>query len=377
MTIQTHLRVHGFKSMIAVFFAITLTIGMLPCKSVYAQRKVSKGNQVVLTLPYGSDNPRNSEGDFVTLKSGRILFIYSHFSGTNRDDNGNSYLASRYSDDGGRTWSDKDEIVVRRKDNKNVMSVSLLRLKSGPIALFYLRKNSNEDCIPMMRISTDEAKTWSEPVKCITDKEGYFVLNNNRVIQLENGRILMAVAQHKWPGAKFTWTARLFGYYSDDDGKTWHSSVQVPNPDKVVTQEPGIVALNDGRLLMYIRTNAHVQYYAYSSDQGLQWTAAMPSTIASPLGPASMVKMPHNKGLLLVWNDNSKNEKRTPLNIAISTDQGKTWKHEKVVASDPDVDYCYTAIHFVGKYMLLGYLISNKKGVTTVIRRVSTKWLHR
>jgi Neuraminidase (sialidase) len=373
--LQGRKRINSRKRITVLFFVILMTVLTLRGKMARAQQQQSKGNRVVLTLSYGPGNPRNSEGDFVTLKTGRILFIYTHFTNGSGDDS-KAYLASRYSDDGGRTWSDHDEIVVKRKNDDNVMSVSLLRLKNGQIALFYVRKNSRADCIPVMRISADEAKTWGQPVPCITDRQGYFVLNNNRVIQLPNGRMLMPVAQHNWPGGRFTWTARLYAYYSDDEGKTWHSSDQVPNPDSVITQEPGIVVLKDGRLLMYIRTNAHVQYYAYSSDRGQHWTAARPSTISSPLAPASMAKMPDQNGLLLAWNDNGKTAKRTPLNTAISTDMGKTWLRERVVASDPNVNYCYSAIHFVGKYVLLGYAVTHPQGITIVVRRISLHWLH-
>lgn len=377
---QHHTRFSGSGSFhpgrLAVFLLGALQLaGALFADTASAQPGSSTGNRVVLTIPYGPDNPRNSEGDFITLKTGRILYIYSHFTGSSRGDDGHAYLASRYSDDGGLSWSKNDQTVVEQEGNQNVMSVSVLRLKNGQIALFYLRKNSAKDCIPMMRISTDEAKTWSEPVKCITDKKGYFVLNNSRVMQLKDGRILMAVAQHTWTGGKFARMGRLYCYYSDDNGRTWRCSTEVANPDGVVTQEPGLVSLSDGRLVMYIRTNAHVQYFAYSSDRGETWSRAEPSQIASPLAPATIVNLPDHAGLLLVWNDNGKTEKRTPLNIAVSRDDGKTWTHEKVVADDPDVDYCYFAVHFVGKSLVLGYLISDKKGVTTVVRRLSLKWL--
>ena len=163
-------------------------------------------------LPPGPDNPRNSEGDFIQLKDGRILFIYTHFTGSN-DDNGAAHLASRVSADGGKTWSDKDELVVPNEGAErggNVMSVSLLRLSDGRIALFYLRnlripkaKSGNWgafDCRPLMRISTDEAKTWSPARPCIPDTEvGYHVLNNSRVVQLKSGRLVMPIARHDDP----------------------------------------------------------------------------------------------------------------------------------------------------------------------------------
>ena len=50
------------------------------------------------------------------------------------------------------------------------------------IALFYVRKNSEENCIPQLRYSSDEAATWTDPIPVITDRQGYFVLNNDRVI---------------------------------------------------------------------------------------------------------------------------------------------------------------------------------------------------
>ena len=34
-----------------------------------------------LRLTPGQDNPRNSEGAFVQLKDGRVMFVYTHFTG--------------------------------------------------------------------------------------------------------------------------------------------------------------------------------------------------------------------------------------------------------------------------------------------------------
>src|SRR5690625_2341983 len=101
------------------------------------------------------------------------------------------------------------------------MSVSLLRLDNGEIALFYVRKNSMRDCIPMMRTSSDEGVTWSEPIPCITDREGYFVLNNDRVIQLGNGRLLMPVSMHVTSAEESTFNENgvIFCYYSDDEDR--------------------------------------------------------------------------------------------------------------------------------------------------------------
>ncbi|MBN1987279.1 MAG: exo-alpha-sialidase, partial [Prolixibacteraceae bacterium] len=144
----------------------------------------TRGKEIVLRLEPGEGNPRNSEGDFIQLENGRILFAYTRFT-SGAGDHASAHLVSRFSDDQGKTWSSEDVLVVPNEGTMNVMSVSLLRLADRRIALFYLRKNSVTDCIPFMRISTDEAKSWSDPVRCI-DTTAYFVLNNDRVKQLKN-----------------------------------------------------------------------------------------------------------------------------------------------------------------------------------------------
>ena len=368
------------KKILSLFLLLWISSG----SKVFSQTngKINEDNETVLRLEPGINNPRNSEGDFITLSDGRILFIYSHFTGNAGDDNGKAYLAACYSDDHGKTWNKEARPVVKQEGNMNVMSVSLLRLHNGEIALFYLRKNSMDDCVPMMRISRDEAKTWSDPVSCIRDRRGYFILNNNRVIQLKTGRLLMAVALHKVPGDdKWLNNAKLFSYYSDDNGHSWHSGKEVPDPGEVIMQEPGVVELRNGNILMFIRTHSGFQYLSYSKDKGETWSTAERSNIKSPLSPASITRIPATGDLLMLWNNNWADQKRTPLNIAVSTDEGKTWSHIKTLEDDPDKMYCYTAIHFTGDHILLGYCAAgqSKWGMLseTDIRRLNVGGIYK
>lgn len=356
---------------------LLLAIMNFSCKTLAKSSRVEeKSIKTVLEVSRGSDNPRNSEGDFITLKDRRILFVYSHFTGSSGGDYGNAYLASRISLDNGRTWSQRDQSVLSQEGDINVMSVSLLRLQNGEIALFYLRKNSKTDCIPMVRLSIDEAKSWSNPQPCITDKKGYFVLNNDRVIQLRNGRLLMAVQLLNNPLGSLIQKGGIWSYYSDDNGKHWRSGTEVPNPDRVVTQEPGVTELKNGDIYMNIRTNSGAQYISYSKDKGVTWSASERSNIVSPLSPATIKRIPSTGDLLLVWNNNGENDKRTPLNIALSKDEGKTWTHIKTLEDDPNGRFCYTAIHFTDKNVLLGY--SNWRTMGTTIKRISlNNWIYK
>ncbi len=228
-------------------------------------------------LPHTSDVPRRSEGDFVQLRDGRLLFIYTKFTG-GRNDAAAAHLASRISADGGRTWTDRDVSVVANEGHENTMSVSLNRLADGRIALFYLRKNSIQDCRPYVRFSTDEAVTWSEPTQIIPDSEiGCYVLNNDRVVQLHSGRLVAPLAQHITPpGGKFEARGVMLCYLSDDGGRTWRRSSgsqdgTQPEGTRVLLQEPGVVERRDGGLLMFVRTNARSQFFSESTDGGETW----------------------------------------------------------------------------------------------------------
>ncbi len=355
-----------------------LALGLSLTLNTFAQNKTT-----TLEIMPGPDNPRNSEGDFVTLKDGSIMLIYTRFTGNTSSDFGGSDLAARFSYDKGKTWTTEDKIIVKNEGKMNTMSVSLLRLQSGKIALFYARKNGLDDCLPLMRTSSDEGKTWSEPTVCIQDEVDYYVLNNNRVIQLSTGRLLMPVAQHTSdfkPNAtikelehSFNNYGKIFCYYSDNEGRTWKRSAQVTFPDKIMAQEPGVVQLANGNILMFVRTDGGFQYYSSSTDQGETWTNAEASNIVSPVSPASIMRLPRSKKLVLVWNNNLQEDpklrrRRTPLTFATSDDDGKTWTKHFDIETDPNGSFCYTAIHFTRKDILLNYFDWRSTGtfVTTI-----------
>ena len=325
--------------------------------------------KTLLVIEPSKENPRNSEGDIIELKDGRLCLIYTRFTGGSGD-HATADLAMRISEDDGGNWSD-DRIVVQRPGGLNVMSVSLLRLASGQIALFYLRKSSIEDCRPLMCISTDEAVTWSKSSVCIADKVGYYVMNNGRAVQLRSGRLVLPVAWHQGPGQAWDTAGVIMCYLSDDNGKTFRRSKDsfkgyAPDGRRITVQEPGVVELKDGRLMMFMRTNAASQYISYSQDDGETWSKAQPSQLISPLSPASINRIPFSGDLLCIWNDHSgihhyPKGRRTPLCLAISKDEGKTWSRSVIIESNPDGWFCYTAITFVKDRALLSYCAGNKE----------------
>lgn len=65
--------------------------------------------------------------------------------------------------------------------------------------MMYVEKRSlgeGVSCTPIIRFSDDEMTTLSEPLAA-TRRHEYHVVNNDRIIQLRSGRLVMPVAQHR------------------------------------------------------------------------------------------------------------------------------------------------------------------------------------
>ena len=336
-------------------------------------------------LPPSPDNPRNSEGSMVELADGSILFAYSHFTSGSRD-NSSGHIASRRSTDRGLTWSSEDVTLVENEGRENVMSVSFLRLETGEIAVFYAIKNSWDDCRLYMRTSVDEGATWSDPVCTIPDM-GYFVVNNDRVVQLKSERLVVPAARH--PRVDGEWSSRgiATSYLSDDAGATWRrakSELHAPEGVGSGLQEPGVIELRDGRLMMLCRTTAGRQFRSYSEDAGVTWSEAVGTDIMSPCSPSTLRRIPSTGDILMVWNDHSGEsakfgQKRTPLTTAVSRDEGLTWENTKVIEDDPDGWYCYTSALFVDERVILSYCAGNRDigGLNLCqITNIDVDWLY-
>jgi sialidase-1 len=306
--------------------------------------------------PATESNRRNTEGDIVVLRDGSLYATWSEFYGGNRDDSSARIVTSR-SSDGGQTWSERI-ILQENIGEQNVMSVSLIRSQSSDILMFFGVKNSPEDLHFYTRRSTDDAQSWSEPLR-MHDEPGYFVMNNDRVIQLKDGRLLapMAFTEKVWTSSE---AFRTVVYYSDDDGRTWTMSPTKLEAPKRGAMEPGLLEMPDGRILQIIRTQLGMNWHSYSSDRGETWSEASPWTVAAPESPSTLIHMPGSDDLLLIYNPNvdldaGHGGARTPLVGAVSRDGGKTWSEPRMIEPDPEATYAYTSATVNGDRVLLTY----------------------
>jgi sialidase-1 len=325
--------------------------------------------------------PRHSEGDVVALRDGKLLLAWTEFYG-GYGDHAAARISSLVSSDGGLTWGQKS-VLQRNVGRRNVMSVSFLRLQSGPLLFFFLVKHGLSDCQVWVRRSEDEAGTWSG-ARRVCSRPGYHVMNNARAVQLSDGRILAPVALTS--DIRAGPPSRVFCYISDDDGVTWRAGAGDAGVTGSPAQEPGVVELGDSSNLMIIRTKLGFVYTSRSADRGETWTDPAPSTIVSPASPATVARVPGKRDLLLVWNNNPNGadarwQDRTPLTSAVSSDGGVIWTGRKELESDPGYCHAYTSVTFVGDDVLLTYYVWPRESgyqpfenTSLRLRRLPLRW---
>src|SRR4051812_32559941 len=295
------------------------------------------------------------------LRDGRLLLAWIDFQGAKGSDWAPARISAMRSSDRGKTWSDK--FTLQENIGKmNVMEPDLLRLKSGKVLFLFCRKNSEADCAPMVRRSSDDAKTFSAPrAMAITPSPSYTGFNHDRAIQLKGGRILMPLFYTTDYRVDRRIRSRV--YYSDNEGADWKPSasiIDIPE-SKAGAQEPGVVELKDGRVLMWIRNSAGRIYKSHSSDRGETWSRPAPMSVQSPLSPQSIKRHPKTGHLILIWNNSP--DKRYPLTAAVSTDEGETWTHVHDLDTTPDHTFSYTSIEFLKDRAPFTYYVGPQPGV--------------
>ena len=345
---------------------------------------------VVYELAPTTNNPRNSEGSFGRAPDGSILFVYNRYTEGQADD-AKADLAVLTSRDDGRSWENSG-IILSADDlgAMNLMGSSLLTLDNGDFLLFYLfRSKTNRLNMFFRKCLSPDGLKWGNPSVCISH-EGYYVVNSDRVIKLESGRLIIPAAFHRngpsvdGKGDIMDSVAETLYYYSDNNGAYWDVSNKLNLPYTAYftsgLQEPGVIELGNGILYGWARTDTGRQYEMFSLDSGTTWTTPQPSRFTSPLSPLSMKRLPDGR-IIAVWNPipiyNGRKEVingvwtggRSPLVYAISSDNGKTFSSPIVIEDDENHGYCYTAIFAGDKNLSLAYCAGGP-GDSTCLARI-------
>ena len=290
----------------------------------------------VTVSEHNDDYTRHSEGDVVELRDGRLLLAYMEFSGDGSDE-ASTRLVARVSDDGGITWSGHRVLTETEPGDRNVYSPNLLRRPDGDILFLFMRQHDFEPRRTTQYVwrSTDEGVSFSPMTEF--EKNGSHSLCNAVVTSLRSGRILLPLVS---VGASGAYEATVS--YSDDGGETWcRSASDVALPMRGV-MEPHVAEIRDGRVLMVMRTQLGAVFMSESADAGETWSKPQTTGLRAPESCPALTTIPDTDDLLMVWNNSpydpafgSHYGKRSPLTVAVSEDEGRTWAYVKDIEDDP------------------------------------------
>jgi Neuraminidase (sialidase) len=168
-------------------------------------------------MPATAGAKRNGEATLIPLKDGSLLLLYGAHSKPGDWDRGE--IRQIRSRDGGKTWSQPEPVFS--DPERSLFQCALARLPSGDIGLTHTSLAHGQDAIKVFRRSSDEGKTWSEPI-VISDKEHAYTTGPwDKLSVLESGRLIAILHCNLKPDKK-TQGGPLGSYtvHSDNDGKT-------------------------------------------------------------------------------------------------------------------------------------------------------------
>lgn len=192
--------------------------------------------------------------------------------------------------------------------------------------------------------SIDNGQTWSEPVNItrMGKKEAWWLWAPapGQGLTLDDGTLVFPSQGRDNTGKPFSNIT-----YSKDGGKTWTSSQPALAE---ATTESAVVQLDDGSLMLNMRTNANAgltgagngRSVAVTTDMGKTWKEHPSSRKALPepvcmasLHKHEFVKDGRKRSVLLFTNPNTTTA-RNHITLKVSFDNGSTWPSQQYILLD-------------------------------------------
>jgi predicted neuraminidase len=231
----------------------------------------------------------------------------------------------------GKTWS--PPVVAAEEPGFPTWNPVLFQSSKKTLFLFYKAGRSPMQWSGFVKRSSDAGKTWS---KAEILPAGLLGPIKNKPIEYK-GAILAptSVESHR---AWCSWIER-----STDDGKTWtrHGPIAVPGKPYGNIQ-PTLFVTSKGTILALCRTRGMgLIAQAESADGGLTWSEARLTALPNPGSGIDGVRAA-DRTFFLAYNHTKLG--RSPLNLARSTDDGKTWQTVATVEEAPLAEFSYPAL---------------------------------
>lgn len=286
-----------------------------------------------------------------TTRDGTIVVAYDDRHGNPRDLPNNIDIVTRRSPDNGISWTPQTVIVRHTGGNTpntagGVGDPSLLPDHiTGRLWLFYdwappgvgiftsttsTSPASVTTVHPMVRYSDDDGATWSTPVDLI----GQLKRPNMTGIFASSGHGFQTTnGTLLQPYSYFIGgIERAAVAYSTDHGRTWHMSQEIGEH----LSESKIVELSDGTLLDDARPNSPgYRKFSHTTCITCRWsTPAAQTAIPDPVVNGDLIRVENHPTWLLESNPDSQ-RLRARLTVRLSTDNGKTWRYSLPITGGP------------------------------------------
>lgn len=305
-----------------------------------------------------AEHPRKSEGAVFERGDGSLLLVYQEYLASERGggDDAPNRLVAVVSNDGGRSWAGTRVVAEPAANQINVYSPSLLPSQGGDLLLFYyayqaIGAGQTVDSTGYIVRSTDEGEHFGG--RRVVWQHRPFGAASSAVTRLPSGRLLFPVEHHV--GELWTPQASIEArcLISDDDGNTWQEGEAARLPLRGC-MEPHVEALADGSVLMVMRNQLGSVFSCRSRDEGLTWSPPQATALRAPESCPELARHPQSGELWLLWNDSEYDPafgshfgRRSPLSLAVSGDEGRTWQRRSVIESDPDRAFTNPGVCFL------------------------------
>lgn len=207
-------------------------------------------------------------------------------------------------------------------------------------------------------VSEDGGESWSDPTELVKNDKGGRGPVRNKLIVLSDGTWIAGAS------TEFDdWVA--FVDISTDEGKTWNKTESIDYDTSGFEGkgmiQPTLWESEPGKVHMFLRTTNGYIYRSDSEDFGRTWSSAYKTDLPNPNSGIDIVKVGNR--LILAYNPDSENwGMRKDLNLAISEDNGVSWKAIVQVEQGEDQkdEYSYPAIIAMDSTVALTYTVNRK-----------------
>ena len=255
-------------------------------------------------------------------KSGALVVVYregySHASG--KPDDGRVMLVR--STDQGKTWS--EPVVIQDDPGADDRNAAIECMSDGTLCVIWDKYGKGRYPTyghhwAWMRTSTDEGRTWSEPMEISKDED---VHTRSRPLDLGNGKWLIPYSEST--GRK---TASSYFAIYDPKTRTFDEIAATPFGQRNIADETAVTRAPNGDLVALIRSNVDpALWQIVSKDDGRTWSEAKLTDIPSQFTPCDLITL-SNGWLLCSFSFRERRNER----LCVSRDNGKTWDVENSV----------------------------------------------